>query len=318
MQKLRILSKDCNFKAVTAEQHREEAIRDSFINGLVSNSIRKRLLEKAVLSLKDAFKEAGLQEHAYQHSLQYESSQLETNCAATTLTNSLATPLPNSLPSGRYSTIALRAKNLPLSCDDVRTVIEQCQTCAELKSRFFRQPNGELIKATQPFERVSMDFKGPLTSVSRKRYLLTIIDEFSRFPFAFPDMSSSTVVKCLNELFAVFGFPAYVHNDRVTEVQHFLHERGIGTSSTTPYSPRGNGQIERLNRTLWKAITLALHSKELYIAEWELVLNDALQSIRSLLCTSNNRTPHERLLGFNQRSGSGTSLPTWLKKNVIV
>uniref|UniRef100_A0A2C9KP73 Retrotransposon gag domain-containing protein n=1 Tax=Biomphalaria glabrata TaxID=6526 RepID=A0A2C9KP73_BIOGL len=42
MQKLRILSKDCNFRAVTAIQHREEAIRDSFINGLVSNSIRKR------------------------------------------------------------------------------------------------------------------------------------------------------------------------------------------------------------------------------------------------------------------------------------
>uniref|UniRef100_A0A2C9L1R6 Integrase catalytic domain-containing protein n=1 Tax=Biomphalaria glabrata TaxID=6526 RepID=A0A2C9L1R6_BIOGL len=109
-----------------------------------------------------------------------------------------------------------------------------------------------------------------------------------------------------------------------TEVQHFLHERGIATSRATPYSPRGNGQIEKLNGTLWKAITLALHSKELDIAKWELVLNDALQSIRSLLCTATNRTPHERLLGFNRRSGSGTSLPTWLtspgpvllKKNV--
>uniref|UniRef100_A0A2C9LBJ4 CCHC-type domain-containing protein n=1 Tax=Biomphalaria glabrata TaxID=6526 RepID=A0A2C9LBJ4_BIOGL len=95
MQKLRILSKDCNFKAVTAEQHREEAIRDTFINGLMSNSIRKRLLEKTVLSLKDAFEEARLLEHAYQHSLQYESSQPETNCAVTTLTDSSASPLPN-------------------------------------------------------------------------------------------------------------------------------------------------------------------------------------------------------------------------------
>uniref|UniRef100_A0A2C9KJ88 CCHC-type domain-containing protein n=1 Tax=Biomphalaria glabrata TaxID=6526 RepID=A0A2C9KJ88_BIOGL len=95
MQKLRILSKDCNFRAVTAEQHREEAIRDSFINGLVSNSIRKRLLEKTVLSLKDAFEEARLLEHAYQHSLQYESPQPETNCAATTPTNSSASSLPN-------------------------------------------------------------------------------------------------------------------------------------------------------------------------------------------------------------------------------
>ncbi|XP_055884648.1 uncharacterized protein LOC129926207, partial [Biomphalaria glabrata] len=225
----------------------------------------------------------------------------------------------------------VRTKNLPFSCDDVRTVIEQCQACAELKPRFFRQPTGELIKAIQPFERISMDFKGPLPTVSRNRYLLTIIDEFSRFPFAFacPDMSSSTVVKCLNELFALFGFPAYVHTDRgtsfmSTEVQHFLHERGIATSRTTPYSPRGNGQIEKLNGTLWKAITLALHSKELDIAKWELLLNDALQSTRSLLCTATNRTPHERLLGFNRRSGSGTSLPTWLtspgpvllKKNV--
>uniref|UniRef100_A0A2C9L369 Integrase catalytic domain-containing protein n=1 Tax=Biomphalaria glabrata TaxID=6526 RepID=A0A2C9L369_BIOGL len=193
----------------------------------------------------------------------------------------------------------VRTKNLPFSCDDVRTVIEQCQTCAELKPRFFRQPTGELIKATQPFERISMDFKGPLPSVSRNKYLLTIIDEFSRFPFAFacPDMSSSTVVKCLNELFALFGFPTYVHTDR-----------GIATSRTTPYSPyspRGNGQIERLN-------IITLHSKELDIAKWELVLNDALQSIRSLLCTATNRTPYERLLGFNRRSGSGTSLPTWL------
>uniref|UniRef100_A0A2C9L106 Reverse transcriptase RNase H-like domain-containing protein n=1 Tax=Biomphalaria glabrata TaxID=6526 RepID=A0A2C9L106_BIOGL len=83
-------------------------------------------------------------------------------------------------------------------------------------------------------------------------------------------------------------------------------------------------QIEKLNGTLWKAITLALHSMELDVAKWELVLNDAQQSIRSLLCTATNRTPHERLLGFNRRSGSGTSLPTWLtspgpvllKKNV--
>uniref|UniRef100_A0A2C9LYU2 Integrase catalytic domain-containing protein n=1 Tax=Biomphalaria glabrata TaxID=6526 RepID=A0A2C9LYU2_BIOGL len=214
-------------------------------------------------------------------------------------------------PGGTRLMHYVRAKNLPFSCDDIRTVIEQCQICTELKPLFFPKLTGELIKATQPFERISMDFKEPLPSVSRNRYLLTIIDEFSKFPFACPDMSSSTVFKCLNELLAVFGFQAYVHTDRgtlfmSTEGQHFLHERGIATSRTTPYNPRGNGQIERLNRTL------ALPSKELDIAKWELVLNDALQSIRSILCTATNRTPHEGLLGFNQRSGFGTSLPTWL------
>ena len=36
LQDLRKLSKDCKFKAVTAEQYREELIRDAFINGLFS------------------------------------------------------------------------------------------------------------------------------------------------------------------------------------------------------------------------------------------------------------------------------------------
>uniref|UniRef100_A0A2C9K8P8 EF-hand domain-containing protein n=1 Tax=Biomphalaria glabrata TaxID=6526 RepID=A0A2C9K8P8_BIOGL len=44
LQKLRSLSKDCNFKAVTAEQHREESIRDAFITGIASNC---RLFENA-------------------------------------------------------------------------------------------------------------------------------------------------------------------------------------------------------------------------------------------------------------------------------
>lgn len=35
LQELQRLSKDCAFKAVTADQYRQEVIRESFINGLV-------------------------------------------------------------------------------------------------------------------------------------------------------------------------------------------------------------------------------------------------------------------------------------------
>jgi hypothetical protein len=55
IQELRRLSKDCNKKSVTAEQYREELIRDSFINGLLSQLIRQRLLENSTLDLKSAF-----------------------------------------------------------------------------------------------------------------------------------------------------------------------------------------------------------------------------------------------------------------------
>ena len=45
---------------------------------------------------------------------------------------------------------------------------------------------------------------------------------------------------------------------------------------------------------------------------WQEVLPTVLHSIRTLLCTATNVTPHERLLGFPRRSGTGTALPTWL------
>jgi len=47
-QALKMLSKECNFKTVTAEQYREEAVRDTFNSGLQSSLIRQRLLENRI------------------------------------------------------------------------------------------------------------------------------------------------------------------------------------------------------------------------------------------------------------------------------
>ena len=46
LQILKHLSKDCNFTAVTAEQHRQSYIRDAFINGLYSKEIWNGLYSK--------------------------------------------------------------------------------------------------------------------------------------------------------------------------------------------------------------------------------------------------------------------------------
>ena len=65
------LSKDCHFKAVTAEVNRQEYVRDAFINGLSSCEIRRRLLENNELSLDNAFKQARSLELAQRHSADY-------------------------------------------------------------------------------------------------------------------------------------------------------------------------------------------------------------------------------------------------------
>lgn len=214
----------------------------------------------------------------------------------------------------------VRTRNLPYSVEEIRGVTSKCGVCAKIKPRFHAPPEVQLIKATSPFERLSIDFKGPLpTSGNSNSYILTVIDEFSRFPFAFPcrDVSANTVIKCLTQLFALFGLPAYVHSDRGSafmsaELRQFLTRHGVCTSRTTPYNPRGNSQCERYNGIVWNSVCLAIQSRGLKMSAWETVLPDALHSIRSLLCTATNATPHERLFTYQRRSSSGQSLPTWL------
>ena len=97
-----------------------------------------------------------------------------------------------------------------------------------------------------------------------------------------------------------------------SELKSFLHTKGVPTSRSTPYHPSGNGQCERFVGTIWKTITLCLESRNLPINAWESVLPDALHSLRSLLCTATNCTPHERMFLYSRKSVSGTCLPTWL------
>ena len=111
--------------------------------------------------------------------------------------------------------------------------------------------------------------------------------------------------------------PGYVHSDRgpsliSTELKNYLNARGVATSRTSGYNPKGNGQVERYNGIIWKTINLALTSNKLHVSQWESVITDALHSIRSLLCTSTNSTPHERLFNYQRRSTSGNAVPTWL------
>ena len=63
-------------------------------------------------------------------------------------------------------------------------------------------------------------------------------------------MVTPTVIKCLAQLFSLFGMPGYLHSDRgpsliLEELKSFLHSQGIATSRTSSYNPQGNGQVER-------------------------------------------------------------------------
>ena len=68
-------------------------------------------------------------------------------------------------------THVVRSRNLPYSVEDVKRITNSCQTCAENKPRFYKPPQATLVKATQPFERLSLDFKGSLPSKTENKYI---------------------------------------------------------------------------------------------------------------------------------------------------
>ena len=71
LQSLKILSRDCNFRNVEAAVYRDEYIRDSFISGLISNTIRQRLLENTSSELQVIFNQARALEMVQKNSESY-------------------------------------------------------------------------------------------------------------------------------------------------------------------------------------------------------------------------------------------------------
>ena len=179
----------------------------------------------------------------------------------------------------------IRTKNLPYSTEDVKKACSNYRVCAELKPRFYKKPSETLTKSTRPWERISVDFKGPVEG--KNRYILFVVDEFSRYPFAFAcsNLSTSTAIQCLSQLFCLFGFPMCIHSDRGSafvsaQLKQYLNSRGIATTTSTPYHPTGNAQIERLNLTVWRTLQLLLRTHKQPTASWETLLPEALHAVR--------------------------------------
>jgi len=195
-------------------------------------------------------------------------------------------------------------------------MIAACRVCSEVKL-WFRKPSGVPLTKAQTFERLSLDFKGPLPSSSKNKYIVMVIDEFSGFPFAFPraNVERKTVIMCLTQLFSHFGMCSCIHSDNAASFTSrafidILHKFGISVTRTSVYNPRDNGQTERYNGIVWSAVTSALKLHNPPVAQWETVLLDMLHSVPALLCTSTNATPRERMFAFSRRSSIGLSVPT--------
>ena len=114
------------------------------------------------------------------------------------------------------------------------------------------------IHATRPFEMVSIDFVKLDLCKGGFQHLLVVVDHFTRFAQAYPTKratSRAAADALFNNFILQFGYPARIHHDLGREFnsnlfKHMHEITGIDMSNTTAYHPEGDGQCERLNRTV--------------------------------------------------------------------
>ena len=104
--------------------------------------------------------------------------------------------------AGYIRTLARIRENYywPSMVKDVSRHIRNCGVCKSIKSGKTHQAPLKPLVVTKPLEMVSMDVVGPLpVSNQGNKYIITMMDQFSRWPAAYPvaDMTAETVVQCI-------------------------------------------------------------------------------------------------------------------------
>ncbi|XP_054648258.1 uncharacterized protein LOC129190003 isoform X1 [Dunckerocampus dactyliophorus] len=137
-------------------------------------------------------------------------------------------------------------------------VLGQCEVCAQNNVRKgITTPIGHIPVPEGPFKHLVLDYVDMIKSVHGKRYMLVVIDRFSRWVEAMPskDQSSETVVKfLLREVIPRFGIPSEISSDNgpafVQKVaKGILQQLRIRQRLGCVYHPQSQGMVERVNGT---------------------------------------------------------------------
>ncbi|GFY78096.1 transposon Tf2-9 polyprotein [Trichonephila inaurata madagascariensis] len=164
-----------------------------------------------------------------------------------------------------------------------------------------------ISKVNIPLSTYHVDFIGPLPSTNKSyQHVLTVVDAFTKFTWLYPvkTVFAENALEKLKLQQKTFGNPVRIipdrgsaftsklFNDYCTEenIQHLQIATGI---------PRGNGQVERIHRTLIPVLTkLSLDDS----MKWYTYVDRLQRILNSTICRSTKWTLFELLIGTKMRN----------------
>lgn len=157
-----------------------------------------------------------------------------------------------------------------------------------------------------------IDHLGPFPK-SKKGNIFLIVEINSFTKFAFLGSVKTTKTKCVVEyfkdIFATYGSPKVLVTDQGSSFtskmfKSFCSQNNIKHVLNAVATPRANGQVERLNRTILGALMTCTLEQDL----WDDHIRQVQFAINNTVSKSTGKTPSQLLLGYSPRGGTDTVL----------
>ena len=182
----------------------------------------------------------------------------------------------------------------------VEKLIRACYPCQLVGPRPKPEPIRSKPLPQGPWSEIAVD----LLEIQKRGHLLVVVDYYSKWPeIAFlTKTDAGNVIKCMESMFRTHGLPEILRSDNgppfaSREFEGFLEYLSIDHRKGIPYWPQSDGEVERLNKTLLKAIRIA----QLQGKDWKREVQDFLFQYRSTPHTVTSLSPAELLMGRKLR-----------------
>lgn len=208
--------------------------------------------------------------------------------------------------------------------EKIQSVINNCVSCI-LAERKHGKSEGLLHtieKGDKPLDTYHIDHLGPMVATCKMyKYLFVVIDGFTKMVWIFPTKTTNAkeVVDKMQILQQHFGNPNRIVFDRVTaftsnEFKQYCEEENIEQVKITTGMPRGNGQVERINRSIIPVLTkLSLDDP----SKWYKHVPSLQQALNSTYQRSIGTTPFKLFTGVPMKQKFNQSLVEAIEHNFI-
>ena len=176
--------------------------------------------------------------------------------------------------------------------------IRDCDSCILAKMKSLKFDNNR-TRAINPLQKVHADFMGqikPNSFAGNAKYILAILDDFSRYEKTYYLQNKSEAGEGLESFIKhvrnIIGYDAKLCNVRADNAKEFtggkfsdvISDEKAETDFSPPYTPELNGTAERFNETIQNKTRALLIDSGLPASMWILTVDAA--------CYIYNLTPH--------------------------